>query len=144
MSGSMHCILHSLLFFHMLCTFVWNYYFYPYISLVILRKSSAGIYENVRKSMSGGCFSVLVNSNLSLRICLFLSYMLELDFIFFLRACFCCFSAFFSLKKKIGGKRCSKFFFSFLLLTFQISHVFLPDISVHYALLKYTYIYLRF
>jgi hypothetical protein len=28
----------------------------------------------------------------------------------------------------------------FLLIAFQILHVFLPDISVHYALIKYAYI----
>jgi hypothetical protein len=31
--------------------------------------------------------------------------------------------------------------FIFLLIAFQILHVFLPDISVHYALIKYAYIY---
>jgi hypothetical protein len=31
-------------------------------------------------------------------------------------------------------------FFFFLLIAFQILHVFLPDISVHCALIKYAYI----
>jgi hypothetical protein len=30
--------------------------------------------------------------------------------------------------------------FIFLLIAFQILHVFLPKISVHYALIKYAYI----
>jgi hypothetical protein len=31
-------------------------------------------------------------------------------------------------------------FYFFLLIAFQILHVFLPDISVHCALIKYAYI----
>jgi hypothetical protein len=49
MSGSMHYLLHSFPFFHMLCTFVWNCYFYHHIFVVILRKSSACIYEDDKK-----------------------------------------------------------------------------------------------
>jgi hypothetical protein len=59
-----------------------------YFLLLLFRESSAGIYEDDRKSTSGGCFSVLVNSNLSIRTRLLLSYMLELYFIFSLKACF--------------------------------------------------------
>jgi hypothetical protein len=29
---------------------------------------------------------------------------------------------------------------NFILIAFQILHVFLPDISVHYTLIKYAYI----
>jgi uncharacterized membrane protein YhaH (DUF805 family) len=40
-------------------------------------------------------------------------------------------------KKKFGEKMQN---FIFLLIAFQILHVFLPDISVHYALINYAYI----
>jgi hypothetical protein len=40
-------------------------------------------------------------------------------------------------QKKIGEKMRN---FIFLLIAFQILHVFLPDISVHYAFIKYAYI----
>jgi len=40
-------------------------------------------------------------------------------------------------KKKIGEKMRN---FIFFLIAFQILHVFLPDISVHCALIKYAYI----
>jgi hypothetical protein len=41
-------------------------------------------------------------------------------------------------KQKNWGRRCRILFF--LLIAFQILHVFLPDISVQYALLEYAYI----
>jgi hypothetical protein len=44
----------------------------------------------------------------------------------------------FQQKKKIGGEDAE--FYFFLLIAFQILHVFLPDISVHCALIKYAYI----
>jgi hypothetical protein len=48
---------------------------------------------------------------------------------------------FFISKKKIWGEDAELYFF--LLIAFQILHVFLPDISVHCALIKYVYIWLR-
>jgi len=58
----------------------------------------------------------------------------------FPEACLCCFSVYWfsKKKKKIWGKDV-KFYF-FLLIAFQILHVFLPDISVHCSLIKYAYI----
>jgi hypothetical protein len=41
-------------------------------------------------------------------------------------------------KKKNWGEDVELYFF--LLIAFQILHVFLPDISVHCALIKYAYI----
>jgi hypothetical protein len=41
-------------------------------------------------------------------------------------------------KKNNLGEYAELYFF--LLIAFQILHVFLPDISVHYALIKYAYI----
>jgi hypothetical protein len=67
--------------------------------------------------------------------------MLELDFIFFPKSMFLFYFFFVSFKKrkeKEGVKRCSNFYFS--LLTFQISHIFLPDISIRCALMEYAYI----
>jgi len=42
-------------------------------------------------------------------------------------------------KKKIGGVD-AEFYFIFLLIAFQILHVYLPDISIHYAVIEYAYI----
>jgi hypothetical protein len=41
-------------------------------------------------------------------------------------------------KKKIGGEDVE--FLFFLLIAFQILQVFLPDISIHWALIEYAYI----
>jgi len=72
--------------------------------------------------MSGGCFSVLVISNFFMRTGLLLPHMLELDFILFSeKHVFVVFVVFFSNQKK-GGGRC---------IFFQISYVFLPDISAN-------------
>jgi hypothetical protein len=68
---------------------------------------------------------------LSLRTGLILPYMLGLVTCFY---CFCYFS-----KKKMGEKMHDRILFS-LLIAFQILHVFLPDISVHCALIAYAYI----
>jgi hypothetical protein len=46
-------------------------------------------------------------------------------------------------KLKIGGEDAEFLYIFFLLIVFQILHVFLPDISVHCALIKYAYILLR-
>jgi hypothetical protein len=43
---------------------------------------------------------------------------------------------FFNIKKNIGGEDVDFFF----LIAFQISYVFLHDISVHCALIEYAYI----
>jgi hypothetical protein len=47
----------------------------------------------------------------------------------------------FQQKKKYWGEDAELYFF--LLIAFHILHVFLPDISVHCALIKYAYIWLR-
>jgi hypothetical protein len=43
------------------------------------------------------------------------------------------------LKKKKNGREDAEILY-FLLITFQILHVFLPDTSVHCALIEYAYI----
>jgi hypothetical protein len=66
-------------------------------------------------------------------------YILGLDVISFSKGMsllFLCLLVF-NKKKKIGEKMRN---FIFLLIAFQILHVFLSDISVHYALIKYAYI----
>jgi hypothetical protein len=66
-------------------------------------------------------------------------YILGLDVISFSKSMsllFLCLLVF-NKKKKIGEKMRN---FIFLLIAFQILHVFLSDISVHYALIKYAYI----
>jgi uncharacterized membrane protein YhaH (DUF805 family) len=54
------------------------------------------------------------------------------------RIFFSFFCLLFFIKKKMGGEDVE--FLFFLLIAFQILHVFLPDISVHCALIKYAYI----
>jgi len=71
-----------------------------------------------------------------MRTGLALPYMLGLDVISFSISMSLLFIGF-QQKKKIGEKVRN---FFFLLIAFQIMHVFLPDISVHYALIKYAYI----
>jgi hypothetical protein len=74
-----------------------------------------------------------------MRTGLALPYMLGLDVISFsisMSLLFFCLLVF-KKKKKIGEKMRN---FIFLLIAFQILHVFLPYISVHYALIKYAYI----
>jgi len=46
-------------------------------------------------------------------------------------------------KKKIWGEDAEFIYLFFLLIAFQILYMFLPDISVHYALIEYAYIWLR-
>jgi hypothetical protein len=66
MSGSMHSIIHCHIFTHDLHLFL-ELFFILIFSLIVLRELLASFYEDDRKSMSGGYFSVLVNSNLSIR-----------------------------------------------------------------------------
>jgi hypothetical protein len=102
----MHCIILSLTFsFFAYALHYWLELFYPHYSLVFSRESSAGTYEDDRKNTSGGYFSILVISNLSMRIGLLLPHMLELDLIFFSNSMFLLFfSYFFQPKKKLGRK----------------------------------------
>jgi len=75
-----------------------------------------------------------------MRTSLALPYMLGLDVISFsisMSLLFFCLLDFNKKKKKIGEKMRN---FIFLFIAFQILHVFLSDISVHYALIKYAYI----
>jgi hypothetical protein len=77
-----------------------------------------------------------------MRTGLVLPYMLGLDVIsfsvsmFLLFFCLIFFSTKNKKKKKKLGERMRKFI---VLIAFQILHGFLPDISVHCALIKYAY-----
>jgi hypothetical protein len=108
MSIFMHCIILSLSFFFTYALHYWFELFYPHYSLVFFRESSTGTYKDDKKSTSGSYFSVLVISNLSIRIGLLLSHVLELDFIFFPDSMFLLFFCliFFRYKKnkKLGEK----------------------------------------
>jgi phosphoglycerol transferase MdoB-like AlkP superfamily enzyme len=80
-----------------------------------------------------------------LRIGLILPHMLGLDIVSFThKHVFVVFLFYFSTltkKKKNWGRRCRILIFSFfLLIAFQISYVFLLDISVHCVLIEYAYI----
>jgi hypothetical protein len=75
-----------------------------------------------------------------MRIGLVLPYMMGLDVISFsISMSLFFFSSHFSTKKKKKLGEDAELYF-FLLIAFQILHVFLPDISVHCALFKYVYI----
>jgi hypothetical protein len=76
-----------------------------------------------------------------------LPYMLGIDVISFsISMSLLFFCLIFQQKKKRKRKRKNNLgekiwnFYFFLLIDFQILHVFLPDISVHCALIKYAYI----
>jgi hypothetical protein len=75
-----------------------------------------------------------------MRIGLILPHMLGLDVISFSEHVFVVFLfiGFQQKKKKIWGEDGELYFF--LLIAFQILHVFLPDNSVHCAFIKYAYI----
>jgi hypothetical protein len=74
-----------------------------------------------------------------MRTVLVLPYMLGLDVISFsISMSLLFFSLLVFNQKKNLGRRIGIFFF--LLIAFQILHVFLPDISVHCVLIKYAYI----
>jgi hypothetical protein len=79
-----------------------------------------------------------------MRIGLVLPYMLGLDVIYFsisMSLLFFFFCLIFHKKnKKIRNLGEDAKLYFFLLIVFQILHVFLPDISVHCALIKYAYI----
>jgi hypothetical protein len=77
-----------------------------------------------------------------MRTGLVLPYMLGLDVISFsisMSLLFFFLSHFSTKKKKKNWGEDAELYF-FLLIAFQILHVFLPDISVHCALIKYAYI----
>jgi hypothetical protein len=67
-----------------------------------------------------------------------LPYMLGLDVISFSISMSLLFFCLLVFNKKKWGEDAE--FYFFLLIAFQILHVFLPDISVHCALIKYAYI----
>jgi hypothetical protein len=74
-----------------------------------------------------------------MRTGLVLPYMLGLDVISFSEHVFVVFLFIGFQQKKINWGEDAELSF-FLLIAFQILHVFLPDISVHCALIKYAYI----
>jgi phosphotransferase system glucose/maltose/N-acetylglucosamine-specific IIC component len=136
----MPCIVYSLTYFYALLE---PYLFYTHIFSCYLEKIFMQVfYENDRKSMLGGCFSFLVISNFSMRTDLLLLHMLELDVIFLHSMFLLFFHYYFFNKKKGEWGRCNTkvFFFFFICIAFQISHVFLSNISVLCTLMKYVYI----
>jgi uncharacterized membrane protein YhaH (DUF805 family) len=82
-------------------------------------------------------FCLDIVKHLSLRSSLLLSYMLGLNCLLLCVSMFLLFFPFFEKKKKIGGED-AKFYF--LYIAFQILYMFLPNISVHCALIEYAYI----
>jgi len=85
--------------------------------------------------MSGDCFSILVILILHrfdralLHASLMVGYLYSMFLLFFIKI---------KIKIKIWGEVAGILFFLFLVC--QILHVFLPDISIHCALIDYAYI----
>jgi hypothetical protein len=90
----------------------------------------------VKARRAAAFLSWYISKPSSLRTGLVLPYMLGLDVISFSISKFLLFF-WFSKKKNIGEKMQN---FFLLLIAFKIFHVFLPDIPVHCALIKYAYI----
>jgi hypothetical protein len=121
--------------------------FIPHIFSLLSWETSAGIIWGwQKKHIRLLLFCLGISKPFSLRKGLILPYMLGLDFFSCLhRHVFIVFLVFtFSTKNKNKnwGRRCKKKF-SFLLIAFQMLYVFLPDISVHCALIEYAYIWFR-
>jgi hypothetical protein len=100
-----------------------------YLPPISLERTLQVLFGEDRKSMSDNCFSVLViliihRFDLALQASLMMIYLYSM-FLLFL------------IKKKKGEKMQGILFFLFL--AYQILHVFLPDILVHYALIDYAF-----
>jgi hypothetical protein len=128
--------------------FVWGtVYFIPHIFSCCLEKHLQIFFlgDDSEKHVWRLLFYFGISKPLSMKTGLVLPYMLGLDVISFSISMFLLFFYLILFqkkkKKKNWGRRCGILFF--LLIAFQILHVFLPDISVHSALIKYTYIWLR-
>jgi hypothetical protein len=132
-------------------------YIYPIFALhsvwgttFSIPRFSLGCFENFlqvhsrddRESISL-LFYLNIVKPLSLRSGLLLFYMLGLNCLLLCVSMFLLFFNFivFNKKKKKGGRRCRIIFF--FRVTVQILYVFLPNISVHRALIEYAYIWLR-
>jgi len=76
---------------------------------------------------------------LSLRSGLLLSYMLGLNCLLLYVSMFLLFFYFIVFNNKKMGEKMPNFFI-FFRVAFQILYVFLPDISIHCALIEYAYI----
>jgi hypothetical protein len=105
----------------------------PIFPLVCLEEILQVLNRDDRKSTSSNCFSIMVLSNLSPwgQVCFYLTC-LYYTILFIVKHVFVVFPFLFSFKKGGGGESCR---YLFLYLAFQISYVFLPDVSVLGALL---------
>jgi len=136
----LHCIVH-ITSYSCLAFCLRNHLFYPHIFSCCLEKLLHVLSGDDRESTSL-LFCLGNFKPLSLRSVLLLSYMLGLDVISFLhKHVFVVFLFIFfsTIKKKKLGEKMHNFYFIFF-IAFQILHVFLPYISVHYALIKYAFI----
>jgi hypothetical protein len=119
-----------------------NYYcFIPIVFSCCLEKLLQVLFGDDRKRHVGRLLFWLGNSKpFSLRTGLILPHMLGLVFLP-LKLVFTVFIVFHKKNKNKLGEKMQNFIS--LLITFQILHVFLPDISIHCALIEYDYIWLR-
>jgi hypothetical protein len=122
---------------------IWGiiYFLSPYFLLLSWENFGKYFVGMTKKSTSGLLFCLGNSEPLSLMTGLILPHILGLDIVSFphnMSLLFFCLIFFSTFKKKKWGRRCR-----ILLIAFQIFYVFLPDISVHCALIEYAYIWLR-
>jgi hypothetical protein len=118
----------------------------PIVSLVVLRNICRYFFWGWQlKHVGRLLFCLGISKPLSLRTGLILLYILGLDVISFsisMTLLFFCYWYKKKKKKNLGVKM--RNFYFFLLISFQILYMFLPDISVRCTLIEYAYIWLRF
>jgi hypothetical protein len=109
-----------------------------FLSLDFLLKFFLQVFYGDDRESTSLLFCLGNSEPLSLKTSLILPHMLGLDIVSFSHSMSLLFFCliFFNIKKNIGGEDVDFFF----LIAFQISYVFLPDISVHCALIEYAYI----
>jgi hypothetical protein len=123
----LHCIVYHVISYSCLEFYLRNLLFYPHIFSSFLEKHLQIFFWGWQlKHVGGLLFCLGISKPLSIRTSLVLPYI-----ILFQK----------KKKKKNWGEDAELYFF--LLIAFQILHVFLPDISVHCAMIKYAYIWLR-
>jgi hypothetical protein len=138
----LHCIVYHVISYSCLAFCLGNYLFYPlYVLLLSWEISASTIWGWQKKHIRLLLFYLGISTEVKFVLTIHARRCLC---IYFHLACSCCFSVFFFniKKKKKKREKMRNFYFSFL-IAFQILNIFLPDTSVHCALIEYAYIWLR-
>jgi hypothetical protein len=148
----LHCKVYHVISYSCLAFYFRNHLFYPPYFLLLSWETFVGtIWGWQKKHIRLLLYCFGISKHLSLRSGLLLPYMLGGVCAFiFIEHVFIFFSVYFlfwhththaDIYIIIRGEDAE--FLYFLLIVFQILHVFLPDISIHCALIEYAYIWLR-